>query len=267
MTGKRSSSARCEVSRARPKPDFEVVVVDDASARDTRSAVASLGDERLRCVRLDANVGPAAARNRGVREAIAALVAFQDSDDEWFPEKLAKQLAVLDAGGEELGVVTSDMLRVHASGETTYHRSPDIEPGRLLDPETGFYQAFALGTQCALVRRETFDAVGGFDERLRCFEDLDLFLRLAARTRFHRLAEPLVRYHETGGLTTDVRAEIAARACLWRKHAPTLWRESPGFLLREGLLLLARRAGGRRTAGWRGRPFGPKPMPPRSRST
>src|SRR5215468_5764628 len=76
--------------------DFEIIVVDDASTDDTAAAVASIRDSRVRSIRHDRNRGGSAARNTGIEAAGAPLVAFLDSDDEWLPSKLERQLAVFD---------------------------------------------------------------------------------------------------------------------------------------------------------------------------
>jgi glycosyltransferase involved in cell wall biosynthesis len=236
------------------EPDLEAIVVDDASDRvDTAAVVDSLGDPRVRLLRRSRNQGPAAARNFGVREARAALVAFQDSDDEWLPDKLAKQLVALG----DAGAVTCDMARVEADGSTAYHRTPDVVRGRLLDPGAGFYQTFGAGAQCLLVRRELFERVGGFDEQMRWFEDSDLLLRLVREAEVRRVAEALVWYHATDGLTADHAAEVTGRRRLLEKYAAELRRESPAFVLKERLLLAVKARIGERAAGWRGRPYGP----------
>ena len=245
---------------AQTEPRIEVVVVDDASDCDTGAIVEKLEDHRLRYVRLDSNAGPGAARNRGIREARAGLVAFQDSDDEWLPAKLAKQLEALRRGGPEVGVVTCDKLRVLKSGETKYHRTPDVVAGRLLNPRTRFYQTFAFGVQTTLVRRELLERAGGFDEAMRYFEDSELFLRLVQETSFYRVPEPLVLYHETGGLTSNFRAEIAARRRVWRRHCGALIRESPGFWVAEAALLVGHTLTGGVVGRWKGRPDGPEPL-------
>ena len=239
---------------AQTERDIEAIVVDDASDRvDTAAVVAALGDGRVRLIRGAQNRGPAAARNLGVREARATLVAFQDSDDEWLPEKLAKQLTALG----DAGAATCDMARVEEHGEAAYHRTPDVVRGRLLDPDTGFYQTFGAGAQCLLVRRELFERVGGFDESMRWFEDSDLILRLARVAEVRRVPEALVWYHATGGLTSNHAAEIAGRRRLLEKYSAELRREALGFVARERLLLAVKSLVGRGAAGWRGRPYGP----------
>jgi len=245
---------------AQTESRFEVIVVDDASQDDSATVVASLGDERFRYIRLPENRGPGGARNAGVSEARADLVAFQDSDDEWLPEKLARQLDRLTASGPETGVVYCDMVRVEADGVTTSpHHSPALQRRRWIDPQTRFYAPFGLGIQSCLIRREAFEAAGGFIEDLRCFEDLELFLRLLDRWEFALIPEGLVRYHDTGGQTTQWRAELAARRRIVRLHGERIRRESLSFWLKEAALVSFRSLLGRHGGQFPGRPFGPPP--------
>ena len=79
--------------------DFELLVVDDGSTDGTREAVRAIPDPRLRLIETPRNMGASAARNLGIEEARGDWVAFQDSDDEWLPLKLEKQMARLQAPG------------------------------------------------------------------------------------------------------------------------------------------------------------------------
>ena len=71
--------------------DFEIVVVIDGPDPETNEALRQLRDERLRIVHLGENVGGSEARNIGVRFARGKWIALLDDDDEWLPDKLAKQ--------------------------------------------------------------------------------------------------------------------------------------------------------------------------------
>jgi glycosyltransferase involved in cell wall biosynthesis len=220
--------------------DFELIVVDDGSADESAAVVAGFGDARIRYVALPENRGLPAARNAGLAVARGALVAFQDSDDEWHPDKLARQRRVL-ADHPEAGVVYGDMHRVCADGRVLYHRSPTIVRGRLIDPTTRYWQSYMLAMQPVLIRRACLQRLR-FDERLIRLEDLDLHLRLAAHVEFVHVPEPVVRYHETGGLTVDHRAELKGRRQLLRKYAGALLAREPRFFVREALDVLRRRS-------------------------
>jgi glycosyltransferase involved in cell wall biosynthesis len=220
--------------------DFELIVVDDGSTDDTRDVVARLGDPRICYVALPGNRGLPAARNAGLAVARGRYVAFQDSDDEWLPEKLARQRRTLETRADA-DVVFGDMHRVCADGRVLHHRSPAIVSGRLVDPVTRYWQSYMLAMQPVMMRRGSLSELR-FDEHLIRFEDLDLHLRVARRHTYLHVPEPVVRYHESGGLTVDWRAELRGRRQLLRKYARELLAAEPRFLVRETVDVLLRRS-------------------------
>ena len=227
--------------------DFELIVVDDGSTDDTPSVVDRYAEDRVSCIRLERNAGAAAARNVAIRRAAGELVAFQDSDDEWLPENLERHVRTFDEASEtsRVDVVYCDMLRVLVDGTTNYHRSPDIVPGRLVNPDTRFYQVWMLGILACVIRRACLDVAGLFDESMQSFVDLELFIRLARTARFAHIHEPLVLYHETDGLTKNRAANRAARRRLLALYGEDLADEDPDFLAGERAFLQAEAAKGR----------------------
>jgi len=81
-----------------------------------------------------------------------------------------------------------------------------------------------------------------FDEQLALFEDLDLHLRLAQRFEFLHVKEPLVKYYETQGLTSNRRRELKARRQLIAKYARQLIASDPMFIIKETLDALLRKS-------------------------
>ena len=219
--------------------DFELIVVDDGSTDATEAEVARFRDRRLRSLRLHVNRGAAAARNAGIRQATGRFLAFQDSDDEWLPAKLERHMRAFESSAPEVGVVYSDMWRIRRDGTTHYHRSPEVRPGVLIDPDTRFYQVCKLGIQSTVIRRPCVEAVGGFNEEFPALEDLELFVRLSQQFAFHHLHEPLVRYHDTDGLSRNMPAKLVARTLLLRLHESALERDDPAFVAMEAAALRA----------------------------
>ncbi|WBU63491.1 glycosyltransferase family 2 protein [Paracoccus aerodenitrificans] len=180
---------------AQSDPDFEVVVVDDGSADDTAEIVEAYTDPRIRCIRQE-NAGASAARNRGVAEAQGRYVAFLDSDDEFLPGKLSnfrKAITADPAGGM---IVWYSPLFFHRDEGNRM-----VKPGRSIgeNEPIGDY-LFAnnglMQTSTLVVPRELLMRTG-FDETLRCLEDLDLCLSLEnAGARFRMLPDPLVIWHD-----------------------------------------------------------------------
>ena len=222
--------------------DLELIVVDDDSSDTTDRVISSITDSRVQYVRLEQRAGAANARNAGLARCTAELVSFQDSDDEWLPERLALHVAHLRAAPAGVAGVYSDGVLIRSDGTRRLLRAPSMVRGRLLDPATRYYQSFMLGTPAATIVRRTAEAIGGFDERMPAFEDLDLFLRLAANWDLAHIERPLTVYHgQGGGISSNFELELAARRRLLLKHRRALLRESPWFIVTEALAIIARR--------------------------
>lgn len=151
---------------------LEIVVVDDGSADGTASLAESLG---ARVIRHGANRGAAAARNTGIAAARGALVAFLDSDDAWFPEKLAVQVPALLASGRE---VSCHGVRMHLLDH-------GIERDQPLADSEDWFTRLALDCNLSpgttqLATKRALERVGPLDESLPRYEDWDWLLRFAA---------------------------------------------------------------------------------------
>ncbi len=198
--------------------DFELIIVDDGSEDNTGELVTRYTDKRIRYVPLEKNMGAAAARNRGIQASRGKYIGFHDSDDEWLPEKLEKQIKIFKTLSPEVGLVYTNMLRVHNNGSTEYLNSPTVTQGEIIDSEKLEYHVFGIGIQSTLIRKECFEKVGIFDEEFPRFIDLELFIRLAKHFGFYRIHEPLVKYYETEGISSNQMAEATARILLLEKY-------------------------------------------------
>jgi glycosyltransferase involved in cell wall biosynthesis len=169
----------------------QIVVVDDGSTDGTREALREAFGDRVE-YHWQENAGVSAARNRGLAAARGRYLALLDSDDEWLPEKIAEQVAWLDAR-PEYGMVLCDVMRMNDAHEDFEHfrRRDDI-------PEDGWVLKWvllkpSLAPTSAMLRRAVYEDVGGFDRSLRTAEDLDFHLRIARRWRIGVLERPLAR--------------------------------------------------------------------------
>lgn len=164
------------------KPCDELLIVDDGSTDNTRQEVARIirtSPLNIRYIQQQ-NSGPAAARNRGVREAKYDLIAFLDSDDRWEKRKLAYQLQAMENDPDYL--ISHTLERWYRRGEHLNQKKKHIpRHGNIF---THCLQLCAVGMSTVMVRRELFEQIGPFNEELRCCEDYDLWLRASARYAF-----------------------------------------------------------------------------------
>jgi glycosyltransferase involved in cell wall biosynthesis len=168
--------------------DFELIVVDDSSTDDTQSYLATLTDPRIKVLAMDRNVGPSAARNRGIETARADIVAFLDSDDVYRPRRLKAAVAAL-ADPAIVCAVSSSLTATRDKPREA--RIPDV---KLLAPALEWAltcDLFPLESSGMTVRRADTLAVGGFCPALRLSEDRELLIRLSRRGGGQLLSEVL----------------------------------------------------------------------------
>jgi amino acid adenylation domain-containing protein len=181
--------------------DFEIIIVDDGSTDDGPSIVQSIKDPRIRLFR-QANAGPGAARNRGVRESTSEFVTFLDSDDEYLPHFLQASLDNLLAHPDCALSVANHYRGIEKTLAT------DIFPFNIgitdgpwrLPPESE--PAFVWGslifmqTWVIMARREVLEEFGGFYENHCTYaEDQYCWLKILLNRKIYRDTTPLFWYH------------------------------------------------------------------------
>ena len=204
--------------------DFEVVVVDDGSTDGTTASVAEFADHRIRLIRHERNRGGSAARNTGIRASSAPYVAFLDSDDEWLPTKLQRQLEVFArSDNEELGLVYTGAEWIFPNGRVWLRiPRPEVDLARALLTENVIGE-----TSVGMVRRSALDAIGRFDESLPSCQDMDLWLRICERFHAHLVPEPLVRVTKADDgarITNNLSYALRGRELFCQKHRTNMIR-------------------------------------------
>jgi len=174
--------------------DLEVIVVDDCSRDNTVSIVRSYPDSRVRCVVLEKNSGAQTARNRGILEAKGDWIAFNDSDDEWLPDKLEKQVSVLaNADYDPWNFVYCNAYR--------YDKAKGIKNIRLLPVLEGEDQYATLLQSpgplypTIITSKKALEKIGYLDDQIPSFQEWDTSIRLAKYCKITHLKEPLMIYY------------------------------------------------------------------------
>jgi glycosyltransferase involved in cell wall biosynthesis len=185
--------------------DVELIVVDDGSTDETADVVAPYLD-RIRYVRQERR-GKAAARNAAVELARGELIAFCDSDDIWYPDRLERQLAALE-DHPDVGMVHGHVDVMSSDGLPLPDRTSEMRAlfGAAHHPQAT-YASYAFDCRCMsstiLVPRSVFDVVGVYDCELP-IEDYDFYLRLVLEFEVLFLDGPaLAQYRVHDEKTTD----------------------------------------------------------------
>lgn len=209
--------------------DFELIIVDDGSTDETQALLKDYCDPRIRVVRLGDNRGASAARNAGIKHAQYELIAFQDSDDRWYQNKLATLLSQMDP---DTGVIYSDMDRIAKNGQTWRHHSPQIKDETIVNEQSKAYCVEGIGIVSCLIKKEHIDAAGGFNESLPALEDLELLIRLSRICRFQHVSAPLMAYYENDGQMSDAMRVAQSRRMILSLHKESM-HKSKWFIAHE----------------------------------
>lgn len=168
---------------------WEMIIIDDASTDGTAHIIQEYAeaDERIRFYRLEENSGPAIARNTGLKESRGNFIAFLDSDDQWYPEKLARQLDFMRRGDHPITFTSYEIIdKAGLSTNRTIRAVPRLS-------REDYLKNTLIGCSTAIVdRRKT----GDFEFlNIRTRQDTHLWITLLGRgIDAHGLDEVLVKY-------------------------------------------------------------------------
>jgi len=186
---------------AQSYPNFEIIVVDNASSDNTAEVVSSIVDARIKFIRHSVNKGPAASRNTGLNNSRGDFITFLDSDDEWLPEKLACQLDVFRK--EAVGLIFTNGYN---EAIKTLAITGPVASGIYYDPgKDKFYPLRKLITPSSswMLSLEVTKKTGFFDEAMITWDDGDYLARVAYKFPVYFLNKDLVIWH-AGGVHLNV---------------------------------------------------------------
>lgn len=178
--------------------DIEVIIVDDASTDNTTSKIKKIIDKRIKIIELKKNCGATVARNVGIKNANGSYIAFQDSDDYWYPNKLEMQIEFLKMNNSDF--IGCMMMSNDGKKKTLIKR---LSKTNRINKDDLIPRNF-ISTQTILAKREVFDKYL-FDETIERYQDWDLVLRVCDSYKVNFQDEVLVdQYLQEDSLTKNM---------------------------------------------------------------
>lgn len=217
---------------------LELIVVDDASSDETQEIVAQYArtDPRVRGVRNAIAAGGGGARNIGIYSSGSKWVAFIDDDDEWLPEKLERQLALLANNpsavacscGFEQHFPSGKVRTIHLQDRPTLQ---DLLGGSVLG-----------GASMCLCSREVLEGIGGYDTSLRSGQDWDLWTRLREQGEIVVCREVLVRYqaHDGPRISNNMASQYQGARRFYFKHRSKMLKATRRILIAYACFIMSR---------------------------
>jgi O-antigen biosynthesis protein len=170
--------------------NLEVLVIDDCSQDSTSAVVTGFKDTRIRYIRHEQNQGEGASRNTGMREASGKYAAFLDSDDEWLPSKLTRQISLLES--EDAALCSCQCYLETSKGEYTIRPQTAYQGGNLL--RYLLYESQAAMQPSGLVVHQNYWLP--FETTFKVHTDWDWLYRVHNTTdRFVYVSDPLYFFH------------------------------------------------------------------------
>jgi glycosyltransferase involved in cell wall biosynthesis len=212
--------------------DFEVILVNNFSEDHTLDVIQEVGDSRIRSINFRNNGVIGASRNVGIKASEGRYVAFLDSDDAWYSNKLAKVAEVISAE-PNIGLVCHDQDMFRYGEKSIVARTGPREGYSGSIYNYLLLQSNCISTSSAVVERNQLAEVGFFSEDpdVVTLEDYDLWLRLSQECSFHFIHEVLGLYnYHSEGASANVELHLRNFLNVLGRHAEqSPSSDLPGF--------------------------------------
>lgn len=205
--------------------DFEFIILNDSPQNTALQSIAeSYGDARIRFINNERNIGISASRNKLIDLAEGEYLAVMDHDDISLPERLALQVAYMDAH-PQVGVLGARVRNIgHRSNLSNYPENPR-------EVKLGLMWGCVVQHTCAMIRKSVLAATGvRYEQQFSPAEDYALWCRLLPHTEFANLPDVLLQYrlHESNTSKRQYDNMMAATASIRafvQAENPALFRE------------------------------------------
>lgn len=178
--------------------NFEIIVVDDGSTDNTKETLGRYYD-KIKFFYKN-NGGVSSARNFGVKHALGKYIAFLDSDDLWYPDKLQRQIVALQLDSR-YGLAITEVDIIDASKKHLFYSSiKNCIGGKQINTEKVLqliYSKQYITCSYMLIKKDLFEKIGFFNETLNTAEDIDILLRMSSSSEIVLIDEPLIKYKKS----------------------------------------------------------------------
>lgn len=202
--------------------NIEVCLVDDNAPNDEYSQYLKDvlkkydGDSRVRYICQREHINGAVARNAGIEAASGEYIAFLDDDDEWLPDKIEKQMAIIQADPSLDGATT--LWTLYENGQEV--RKCPVYTAENLQFKV-FSRSIAVYTSTVIIKKNAIKRFGGFDQELSRHQDLQFLVDALQKSKFEVVSDYLVRLHADSDINRpDVRKLIVAKKKFFHSVQP-----------------------------------------------
>ena len=205
-------AVRSVLEQTRADAIAQIIIADDGSNADTVTVLQDIEnwDPRINVIYGKGGVGLPGQRCLAIAETKSDAIAILDGDDIWTKDKLELQLPVL-ANNKDVGLVYGNYFTFPDLDLAAARRATVLDISNAEDLViTYFLNDPPIIPSTTLIRRSDYDASGGFDPNVRIFEDTDIFIRLAAITRFALVDMPMLYKRNRGTSITGGRKDLMA---------------------------------------------------------
>lgn len=223
-------------------PDFEIIVADDGSTDQTADMVNKIAliDSRINFFSQVHGGVPGRPLNLGLKHCRGRYVAILDSDDEWLPTKLEKQIKLLESAGPSIGFVSCQTIMIGSDGTKQEKKTSQTETPL----ELALMRRFPFAFSSILAKKAVFDDIGPVDENYKIMDDWDWHIRVAVKYNFGMVNEPLCYYyiHNSNiSFDQDYSRQTADLTYLLNKHL-VLFKQHPKILEHQFITLASYQA-------------------------
>lgn len=228
---------------AQTYPDINLAIVDDNPDNDKLSddTIRLLNDtygKKILYLSYKGSKGACFARNYGVKNTIGDYISFLDDDDEWLPDKIAEQVAVIESKNCAMVTCDSNLVQFDNDGNP-FEEDSSYTESVTITREDLFTQGNVIGgASFPLMRRDCFINAGGFTEGLKACQDWDLWIRMLATGTAVRIPKALTKYYWTPGANISMNwdSKFEGISYMIRTHAD-LAPNKKGWIAQQYLFL------------------------------